>query len=140
MVEFLPIEGLVGGALIGLAAALLLWGNGRVAGISSIFGGILQRGDVRWRLVFLAGLVTGGLVIRVLAPASFGAPTQESSLLLLLSAFLVGLGTAVGGGCTSGHGVCGLARWSSRSMVAVCTFMATGMITVALMHAFGGGH
>ncbi|TPV95977.1 MAG: YeeE/YedE family protein [Myxococcales bacterium FL481] len=138
MADYLLVRGLAGGAIIGLSAALLLWGTGRVAGISGVLGGVLQRREVGWRLVFLSGLIIGGLAVNGVAPSLFGAPIRESSTVLLLSAFLVGLGTTLGNGCTSGHGVCGLARGSMRSFAAVCTFMATGIVTVACLRGLGG--
>jgi uncharacterized membrane protein YedE/YeeE len=130
---FSPIPSLVGGALIGLSASGLLVLNGRVAGISSIVGGLVQpkRGEVGWRVAFVAGLLLGGLVIGWLLPGSVVprkgmAPTT----LIAIAGLLVGFGTALSGGCTSGHGVCGLSRFSKRSFVAVATFMATGGLAV----------
>lgn len=133
--------GLLGGALIGLAAALLLLANGRVAGISGILGNLLRPapGDVLWRAMFLLGLIgTGALALR-LQPAAFSA--QERPLLLVAAAgLLVGFGTRLGSGCTSGHGVCGVSRLSPRSIAATMTFMATGAATVYVArHLLGGG-
>jgi uncharacterized membrane protein YedE/YeeE len=126
---FTPLASLVGGALIGLSASALLVLNGRVAGISGIVGGLLQprRGEVAWRIAFVCGLLVGGLVTARLVPGSI-VPRQgvAPTMLVAIAGLLVGFGTALSGGCTSGHGVCGLSRFSKRSLVAVATFMATG--------------
>lgn len=125
------LAGLLGGALIGVAAVLLLWLNGRIAGISGIaFGAADTRGGERgWRLAFIAGLIAaGGVAWHVLPHAE---PREGFSRgVLLVAGLLVGIGTAMGSGCTSGHGVCGLARFSRRSFAAVLTFMATAFVTV----------
>ena len=124
------VGGLGGGALIGLASVALLVLDGRIAGVSGILGGLLSaRADRPWRLAFLVGLPLGAAVV---AGLSGGLPQviQGSSWVLVVAGLLVGLGTRVGAGCTSGHGVCGLARRSPRSLAATLTFMATGMITV----------
>ena len=142
METFTPYSALLGGALIGLAATLLLALNGRIAGVSGILAGMVPvRGgeDGQWRLLFLAGLVAGAglhrLVIAPEAAITFAAPLP----ILIAGGLLVGLGTRIGGGCTSGHGVCGMARLSRRSLVATLTFMATAMITVFVtQHAIGG--
>jgi len=136
--HFTPWTSLAGGVLIGAAAALFLLLNGRIAGISGILGGLMRpvRGDVAWRAAFLAGLL--------LAPALYAlvtripAPTIEAGYpLLLLAGTLVGIGTRYGSGCTSGHGVCGLSRFSPRSLAATLAFMAAGFATVfALRHVF----
>jgi uncharacterized membrane protein YedE/YeeE len=141
MNDFTPLSSLAGGLLIGLAASVLLLFNGRIAGVSGILGGVVTpvAGDIAWRLWFLGGLVAGGLVLRLVRPDVFpGAPT--SSLAVILAAgFLVGLGTRLGGGCTSGHGVCGLSRLSVRSLAATLTFMTGGALTVLLVrHVLGG--
>lgn len=132
---------LLGGALIGLSASLLLLFNGRVAGISGIAGGLFSpvRGEVGWRLAFVAGLVGGGWVLRAFWPATLGISAVSGSAGLVAAGLLVGFGTRLGSGCTSGHGVCGLARGSERSLVATLTFMAMGMLTVYLArHVLGG--
>jgi uncharacterized protein len=128
-----------GGIMVGLAAALLLWGTGRLAGVSGIAGGLLpvKRGDWEWRALFIGGLVAGGLVLRWLQPQALGTP-PGTPLVLALAGLLVGFGTRLGGGCTSGHGVCGVGRLSRRSLVAVLVFMLTGAVTVALMPGAGG--
>jgi uncharacterized membrane protein YedE/YeeE len=124
---------LLGGALIGLASALLLVTHGRIAGISGIAGGLVEAGtpDRAWRLAFVVGLVAAGVVASACAPAAIGSPTR-STLVVIVAGLLVGYGARQGGGCTSGHGVCGLSRGSARSLVAVVTFMATGAITAML--------
>ena len=121
---------LAGGALIGGAAAILYLMSGRVAGVSGIVGGALvpRAGDLGWRLLFLAGLVGGGVVGGLVAPRAYG--TSSGSVLLLAAAgLLVGFGTRLGGGCTSGHGICGVSRLSRRSIAATALFVAAGMVT-----------
>jgi uncharacterized membrane protein YedE/YeeE len=124
---------LFGGALIGLASMLLLLGNGRIAGISGIAGGLLQRAtaDRTWRLAFIGGLAATGLVAALGAPTAIGPPVRSIAA-VVVAGWLVGFGTRLGSGCTSGHGVCGLSRWSGRSLIAVATFMATGAITAMI--------
>jgi uncharacterized membrane protein YedE/YeeE len=129
---------LTGGLLIGLSATFFLLLNGRIAGISNIVGGLLNPriGDVSWRWFFIAGLLAGGLTIRVLYPVAFGEPKSPPGV-LALAGFLVGFGARIGNGCTSGHGVCGLSRRSLRSLVATLVFMTTAMVTVYLVnHGF----
>jgi hypothetical protein len=138
---FTPVSGLIGGALIGLASALLLLANGRIAGISGILGRSFfpAAGDLGWRLAFLIGLPVGAwLAARATADALGFAITPDLRL-LIAGGFLVGVGTQIGGGCTSGHGVCGMARGSRRSILATLTFMLTAAITVFVMrHLLGG--
>lgn len=131
---------LVGGAVIGLAATFLLYFNGRVAGVSGIAGGLVGGAEGRaWRLAFVGGLVAGGLLLRLLRPEAFGALPLRSPVLLVVAGLLVGYGTRLANGCTSGHGVCGLSRGSVRSLAATLTFMATGAGTVfAVRHLVGG--
>jgi len=135
--DFTPVTGLLGGALIGLAAVLLYAGSGRIAGISGILNAALEQGDGRrWRLAFLFGLVVAASAWLAFtgAPARSGFPLPW----LLAAGVLVGFGTRVGSGCTSGHGVCGLARLSRRSLAAVLAFMASGIATVfVLRHVLG---
>ena len=123
----------LGGALIGIASTLLLVAHGRIAGISGVAGGLLQRAtaDRAWRLAFLAGLASSGLIASIVAPAAIGAPVRSIGA-VVVAGVLVGFGTRLGSGCTSGHGVCGISRWSGRSLVAVATFMVTGAITAIL--------
>ncbi len=130
MENFTPYSSLLGGLLIGLSATLLLAFNGRIAGISSITGHLLspRRGEVWWRLLFLGGLIAGaGLYYVVAGDAPQDRPSYSSDL-LIISGLLVGLGTSLGGGCTSGHGVCGLGRLSVRSLAATLTFLVVGIV------------
>lgn len=129
---FTPVAGLIGGALIGLASAALLLANGKVAGISGILGGALfARGsDLSWRLAFLLGLPLGALGASVAMGNATSFAITQNPTLLGVAGLLVGIGTQLGNGCTSGHGVCGIARRSQRSIVATATFMTAGAITV----------
>jgi uncharacterized protein len=129
---FAPLPALVGGILIGLAASALLLFDGKIAGISGIVGGLVlpRRGDVGWRASFVAGLLAGGVLLRVSHPAAMAPSFDIPPAAIVLAGLLVGVGTRVGGGCTSGHGVCGISRGSIRSLAATVTFMATGAITV----------
>ena len=137
--NFTPWMSLAGGLMIGVATAIFLLFNGRIAGISGIVGGLLNPspGDVAWRVAFLAGLVISPLVFVL------GAPLPEVTIeagypILIVAGLLVGLGTRYGSGCTSGHGICGLSRRSPRSMVATIAFMLAGFVTVYLVrHAMG---
>ncbi len=141
MENFTPIASLAGGALIGLSASLLLATAGRVAGISGILGGIIggDGEERRWRLAFLAGLVIGGWYVGRLSPESLAMTIPRSGVAIVLGGLLVGFGTRLGGGCTSGHGVCGMSRLSQRSIAATCVFMATAAIVVFLVnHVLGG--
>jgi uncharacterized membrane protein YedE/YeeE len=126
----------VGGALIGLAAVLLMFLSGRVAGISGIVGGLLPpkpAEDWRWRLAFIAGLLLAPLILKGGAGFSgIGAPMAGLAI-LIPAGLLIGAGSALGNGCTSGHGICGLARLSPRSAVATVTFMAVAVVTVFVM-------
>lgn len=140
MAEFDWLPALAGGMLIGLAATLLLGGIGRIAGISGIFGGALERprGDTAWRWLFLAALLAGAALHRWIDPVSVIPRDGYPVLALLAAGLLVGVGTRLGSGCTSGHGVCGIARLSPRSLVATLTFIGTGMVTVWLLrHGLG---
>jgi uncharacterized membrane protein YedE/YeeE len=133
--HFTPWSSLAGGVLIGLAAAMLVLLNGRIAGISGIVGGLVaaRRGDAAWRVAFVLGLFAAPLVMLLYATApriDAGAGT------LVVAGLLVGLGTSYGSGCTSGHGVCGLSRLSPRSLVATAAFMAAGVATVYLARHF----
>ena len=133
MHDFTPIPALIGGALIGLSASLFLLTHGRVAGISGLYGGIFRRGSPdrslrSLRLAFVAGLLLAGLVVRIAFPAAFATRWTAALPIALVAGLLVGFGTQLGNGCTSGHGVCGLGRMSARSLVAVLVFMAAGMV------------
>ncbi len=141
MENFTPIASTIGGLLIGLSAAIMLLANGRIAGISGIFRGILepQQGEFSWRALFIGGLITGGAVMMLLSPELFAITIERSMIAVAVAGLLVGFGTRLGNGCTSGHGVCGLSRFSARSLVATVSFMATGAITVFVInHVLGG--
>lgn len=135
VVNFTPISALIGGALIGLAAALLWWMLGRIAGVSTILGNVVTEpgGDNDWRIAFLAGLLVAGLAAMLLVPDAVHFDLKAGAGQLLIAGLLVGFGTQMGGGCTSGHGVCGIGRLSARSIVATLCFMASGMLTVLVL-------
>ena len=140
MHNFTPLSGLIGGALIGLATAMLMLLSGRLAGVSGILGGALSAGaDRAWRAAFIAGLIAAAIV----APL-FGAPSpahlaSSNLVVFAVAGLLVGFGSRMGNGCTSGHGVCGFARLSTRSITATVVFMVVAAATVALVrHGFGG--
>ena len=140
MSQFTPFSSLAGGLLIGTAASLLLWLNGRIAGISNITRGLLAltKGDALWRILFLAGLVAGaGLYYFLFGHAP--APRDKFPVWLLgIAGVLVGFGTSLANGCTSGHGVCGLGRLSPRSLVATLVFLVTGILTAfVIRHLLG---
>lgn len=135
---FTPWSALAGGALIGLAAALLILFNGRIAGVSGVLGGLLRprAGDAGWRLAFVAGLLAAPLLYPL--AAVLPVPRIDAGTgALVLAGLLVGVGTRYGAGCTSGHGVCGLSRLSPRSLVATLCFMAAGFATVFLLRHAG---
>ena len=138
--QLLPLlASLAGGLLIGAASLGLLALSGRVAGISGIVGGLLppRRGDLDWRLGFLAGLLGGGLLLQALVGLPDGV--SGSRAVLIVGGLLVGFGTRLGNGCTSGHGVCGLSRQSPRSLASVVTFMGVGMLVASLVGRLAGG-
>jgi uncharacterized membrane protein YedE/YeeE len=140
MNHFTPVSALLGGLLIGLATSLLLWLNGRIAGISGVLGGLLPpaANDGVWRLLFLAGLVIGAAAYVAVAGVSVPVRQGFPAPLLLLAGFLTGFGTARANGCTSGHGVCGLARLSPRSLVATATFLVVAIATTYVVrHVVG---
>jgi len=147
MENFTPLSSAVGGILIGLAATMLLLNQGRIAGISNIVGGLFgtSENERLWRLLFLAGLIIGSLVYVFFseqAPKINMNPFQLSDnnqiLFMILGGLLVGLGSQIGSGCTSGHGVCGLGRFSMRSLIAVITFMLTAGVTVFVIRILTG--
>jgi uncharacterized membrane protein YedE/YeeE len=141
MQSFTPIASLVGGLLIGLGAAVLLLFNGRLAGISGIVDGLVSpvKGEVAWRAFFVAGLVGGGVVMALLRPGAIAMTLPRSTPALAIGGVLVGLGTRMANGCTSGHGLCGISRLSKRSMVATGVFMGVGMaVAVGVDRLFGG--
>jgi uncharacterized membrane protein YedE/YeeE len=135
--HFTPWASLAGGMLLGVAAAIFILVNGRVLGISGIVGGLLRprSGDTGWRVAFLLGMLAAPATFALIAPAGFlPAPRIDAGYGAVIAAgLLVGFGTSYGSGCTSGHGVCGIARLSPRSMVATAAFMATGFLTVFLL-------
>ena len=136
MENFTPVSGLVGGLLIGLAAALLLLLNGRISGISGIVGGLLARdsSETGWRVMFGAGLLLGALAYVLATGSPISVKMQASLPVLVVAGLLVGFGTRLGSGCTSGHGVCGIARLSKRSIAATATFLGVAILTVFLTH------
>jgi uncharacterized membrane protein YedE/YeeE len=137
--NFTPGMSLAGGLLIGIATVMLLVFNGRLAGISGIVGGLLKpaRGDIAWRIAFIAGLVLSPLVFSLVTRLP-QVHIEASNPVLLIAGLLVGIGTRYGSGCTSGHGVCGLSRRSPRSLVATIAFMFAGFVTVYIVrHLLG---
>ncbi len=136
MENFTPVSGLIGGLLIGLAAALLLLLNGRISGISGIVGGMLatKSSEVGWRVVFVAGLLLGAFIYMLATGGAIPVRMQASVPVLVAAGLLVGFGTRLGSGCTSGHGLCGIARLSRRSIVASAVFFGVAMLTVFLTH------
>lgn len=133
---FTPVSAAIGGALIGLAAVLLMALNGRIAGVSGIVAGIMAplrgegRADLSWRLAFVAGLVLAPLIVSAIRGEIVAVSTPHPLWMMGLGGLLVGYGTRLGSGCTSGHGVCGVARLSKRSFAATAMFMATAIATV----------
>jgi uncharacterized protein len=134
--DFTPIASTIGGMLIGASASAMLLLNGKIAGISGIFAGVLRpvKGDTLWKICFLAGLIGGGGLLRIFDPHAFDFGIVRSPGVLALAGLLVGFGTRLGNGCTSGHGVCGVSRLSARSIVATATFITSGAIVVYLVN------
>lgn len=127
----------VGGVVIGLAAALLLLFNGKIAGISGVVGTLIsgtKRGDTSWRLLFLGGLLIGGAVTAMLAPETLAVGIERPAWAFAAAGLMVGFGTRLSSGCPSGHGVCGIGRLSKRSLIATVSFVATGFATVTLLN------
>ncbi|MCO6413483.1 MAG: YeeE/YedE family protein [Thiogranum sp.] len=141
MEGFTPVLSTIGGALIGLAAIGLLFANGRIAGISGITAGILRprKNDTQWRVLFVAGLLLGALLIRWVHPEAMAIRIDVSNAAVLLGGFLVGIGTRIGNGCTSGHGVCGVGRLAPRSLVASAVFFSLAVLTSWLIRHVAGG-
>ncbi|GJL96601.1 MAG: membrane protein [Hyphobacterium sp.] len=141
MENFTPFSALAGGSLIGLSAVLLMAMTGRVAGISGILSNVVlgAPGERLWRLLFVLGLILGPIMVRILSSEPLPFEITSSFPLLLGGGLLVGVGTRLGSGCTSGHGVCGLSRFSVRSLVSVVTFIGVGMITVTVLRLLAGG-
>lgn len=141
MHNFTPVASLCGGILIGVSASAMLLLQGKIVGISGIFAGILKpaKDDTLWKLWFVAGLIAGGILLRIFLPGAYDFGEVRSYPVLVVAGLLVGFGTRLGNGCTSGHGVCGMSRLSPRSIVATATFIATGAIVVYFVnHVLGG--
>jgi uncharacterized membrane protein YedE/YeeE len=141
MANFTPVSAAIGGALIGLAAALLMLTTGRIAGISGIFGGFIDpaTSDKGWRLAFIGGLILAPLTASFVGVAVPQPEMPASWVVIVAAGLLVGVGTRMGAGCTSGHGICGIARLSPRSIAATCIFMGAAIVVVALSrHVLGG--
>jgi uncharacterized membrane protein YedE/YeeE len=134
--NFTPVSGLIGGLLIGIATAMLLLLNGRIGGISGIVGGLLatRTSEVVWRAVFVAGLLLGAFVYVLATGATIPVKMQASLPVLVVAGLLVGFGTRLGSGCTSGHGLCGIARFSKRSIAATAVFFGVAILTVYPTH------
>ncbi len=132
--DFTPVSGLIGGLLIGLATALMMLFNGRIAGISGIVGGLLARrgSEVGWRAVFVVGLLLGAFIYMLATGGALPVRVEASLPVMVVAGLLVGFGTRLGSGCTSGHGISGIARLSKRSVVATLVFMGAGIVTVFL--------
>lgn len=132
IVNFTPVSALIGGALIGLAATAMWWLLGRIAGVSGILGNAIgARGiDLMWRVAFIAGLLSAGAIATIAFPESVHFTMDVGYAGAVVAGLLVGIGTSLSGGCTSGHGVCGVSRLSTRSLIATGTFMASGFLTV----------
>jgi uncharacterized membrane protein YedE/YeeE len=140
MANFTPVSAAIGGGLIGLSSVLLMLLTGRIAGISGIFGGLMNvGGDRSWRIAFLAGLVLAPLVAGWAGYAMLPPQMPANWIVIIAAGLLVGFGTRLGGGCTSGHGICGIARLSFRSITATAVFMLAAIATVAVSrHLLGG--
>ena len=140
MTEFTPLAAAAGGALIGLSAVLLLWLNGRIAGISGILYGLFTResAERNWRFLFVFGLILGGLLYQLTTQNALSTRSDFPVYLLAIAGLLVGIGTRLGRGCTSGHGVCGISRLSLRSSLATATFVVLGMLTTTIMRILLG--
>jgi len=141
MENFTPVASLIGGILIGLSASAMLLFNGKIAGISGIVAGLLSptKSDVFWRAAFVAGLLTGGLILKLLSAQAFEIGVVRSGGAFVLAGLLIGFGARLSNGCTSGHGVCGISRFSMRSIVATATFIATGAAAVYVVNHLLGG-
>ncbi len=141
MENFTPVSAIIGGAMIGIASSMLLVLSGRLAGISGILSGLLppKRGDMDWRILFIGGLVLGTVLYQVFAGDTYEISFSLGWPAIVIGGLLTGIGTRLGGGCTSGHGVCGLGRLSPRSTVATVTFIVAGGLTVYIVrHVVGG--
>ncbi|EIO4561276.1 YeeE/YedE family protein [Vibrio parahaemolyticus] len=132
MLNVIPWESLFGGILLGISATILLLVNGKIAGISGIMNGIMspKKGDYSWRLLFAVGMIAGGLISVLMLGVAVSSTANLSLGMVIAAGLLVGIGTRLGNGCTSGHGICGMGRLSKRSIVATCVFMAVAGLTV----------
>ena len=142
MENFTPVSALIGGLIIGGAATLFLWTMGRVAGISGILAGLLRldKSNFSWQLAFVLGLILGPFVVSEFGPGIVPVTIDANIPMLIVAGLLVGVGARLGGGCTSGHGVCGIARFSARSMIATAVFMTVAAVTVYITrHLIGHG-
>lgn len=128
----------IGGALIGLSATLLLLFEGRIFGVSGLLGSALYREPGKWRWFILVGLVAAGVLAAAIYPGAFAIDIQRPIPVVVLAGLLVGFGTQLGSGCTSGHGVCGISRMSSRSLAATISFMTAGVLTVIAYRIIAG--
>lgn len=140
--NFTPLASTIGGLMIGLAAAGMLLINGRIAGVSGIAAGLAMpsaKGDRVWRWAFILGLLASGALLVRWLPSAFAIGIERSPAVLIVAGVLVGVGTRIGSGCTSGHGVCGIGRGSPRSIVATITFILAGMVTVFIVQRLFGG-
>ena len=141
MENFTPVTALIGGLLIGGAATLTLWANGRIAGISGILSGVIvpNSSDRIWRILFVVGMLSGATVYALVRGEPTELQLQVGPVGAIIAGLLVGFGTRLGSGCTSGHGICGLARFSRRSFTATLLFMVTAIVTVYIIrHVMGG--
>lgn len=143
MENFTPVSAVIGGVMIGFASALLFWTTGRIAGISGVLGGLLEfkRPQRQWRILFLVGLILGPFLVSEFGPGVSPITIDADYSMLIVAGLLVGYGTRLGSGCTSGHGVCGIGRLSARSLVATALFMVSAALTVFIAQYFqsGGG-
>lgn len=140
MTEFTPVQSLLGGGLIGLSAVLLMAFHGRIAGMTAILGGLLPGPDRRgWRLAFLLGAIAAPFLLVALGGVEIPFEAEAPMIWTIISGLFVGIGVTFGGGCTSGHGICGMARLAPRSIIATAVFMlATGLTVYVIRHILGG--
>jgi len=136
MENFTPVASLMGGILIGLSASAMLFFNGKIAGISGIVAGLLSPREKEnlWRATFVAGLLTGGFILKLVSPEAFAINIARSGVTFALAGLLIGFGARLGNGCTSGHGVCGVSRFSVRSIIATATFVVIGALAVYVVN------
>jgi uncharacterized protein len=130
--DFTPIHGVIGGALIALSLAVMLIATGRIAGLSGVVAGLLVTGDRAWRAWFVAGMLAVGGAFQLAAPHTFDAHARVPLPVVAIAGLCVGIGTRLGNGCTSGHGLCGMSRLSKRSIIATCVFFAVGVATATI--------